>query len=1222
MSRPYWVTKAGSIGAGRVPELIFFEAPLEVIDPTGATITYTFLSGELPPGIQVIKSGLIQGVPVVLNPIKVDEERKYIFTVRATAARTDGNVVVDRSFELTVHSVFPPIITPKTTNLQSSFDGKKYEVQLTAIEENPNAVLEWKITQGYLPPGLTLDSAGLISGYIGLQPGLYDTGIKGYDAIDTVDESIKQPFDKFPYDYAGRARHKRYTFTVQVGDGANYDSFTYSILVVAKGLFTTDQDTLTTAGFDPENISLTIDNDDITVDADQRYVPIITTPAGALPTIRQENNFAFQFAAIDFENDEIGWTISLADGSGFDQNGSRVYPEDVVSQIVWFYDNNEGSIDANAGTVSYTVNSEPYFGSVEVTSAVAWWGNTYIAELVEGVDFTIVSDSIIVDANVANAVVSGSGRIGANITVTPISNPEPVTGVGYDYALFDQSESKLPPVIEMNSDTGWLAGTISAQPEVEKTYSFIISAYKKDYPTYISDPVTYELTILGDAYDQITWISPSSLGTIINGGISELNIQAVSTLGKDIVYSLQSSKFQRLPQGLKLLDNGLIVGRATFRHFTVDGGNTTFDKVTTNFDNLYTFTVLAETTDGSASSTKTFTIRIDNVFKNPYENLYLNAFPSLDQRSTFYNIVNNTDIFPDELLYRKEDPWFGRANDIKFLEIAGANPSSLAEYVDAISNNHYWKRINFGQVKTAIATDEFYNTKYEVVYVEVEDSLNPQNYDVKERVDLTSRINPYLEHGQEYSIVYPNTLENMEKQITDNIGYTSRGLLPGWMTSVQPDKNVLGFTRAIVLAYTVPGASKLIAYRLKDNGIQFNQINFTADRYELDNALSAYYDTTANEFIQGKETTFDHLNLGAGTLDGAVVDYAVNQAFDSINSRTVNYINQNGGIDGVTSFNSGDLLIFAQQENYFSETGPNDGWNDYRDLWLGNSLDDNDTNDYFDMDRYDDYTIIPGYKEKQQNIVNPQLVITTTTGSNFLYIPYVLGFNYIGKSVEAFSGIGVNTYITDQEVDTLGGGLVTKLTISSPATVDMTAGSAVTLKSAFITDIVSSGYTLTPQLMPKDLRIGCVLIGTGIPANTIVTDLTDTVITVNNNLQTAVASNTVVSYAITNQRAGVWKIVINDNVVNLEFQQEIELGQKVKVLDGRTYGFTFLTYNPILDIGQTVPSYTRWTSSGTTTTDYTVFDGNGTRFFDYRDSYAEPGVGDKYIKFPQIGVFT
>ena len=75
-------------------------------------------------------------------------------------------------------------------------------------------------------------------------------------------------------------------------------------------------------------------------------------------------------------------------------------------------------------------------------------------------------------------------------------------------------------------------------------------------------------------------------------------------------------------------------------------------------------------------------------------------------------------------------------------------------------------------------------------------------------------------------------------------------------------------------------------------------------------------------------------------------------------------------------------------------------------------------------------------------------------------------------------------------------------------------------------------------------------------------------------------------------------------------------------------GLVQLGRNPFtLEGTQTVPRYKYWDAgveaeAGSDDKDYTRFDGGGTRFFDYRDSYRDPEDGDKYLKFPQIGVFT
>jgi hypothetical protein len=166
----------------------------------------------------------------------------------------------------------------------------------------------------------------------------------------------------------------------------------------------------------------------------------------------------------------------------------------------------------------------------------------------------------------------------------------------------------------------------------------------------------------------------------------------------------------------------------------------------------------------------------------------------------------------------------------------------------------------------------------------------------------------------------------MASAITGQLGYTNQGALPGWMTSTQEDNKPLGFVRSIVLAYTQPNASKLIAYRLKSNGIEFNNIDFVADRYALDNHLSKNYNKVTNKFITSVETTFDRINRIGKVLH--TVDYALrNTTFESINGQTVDYIRNRGGLDGVQAFEAGQRLVFAQQEQYAYNTSPNDGWN-------------------------------------------------------------------------------------------------------------------------------------------------------------------------------------------------------------------------------------------------------------------------------------------------------
>jgi len=799
MANPIWTTTSGSLGI--VPENQFFSLQLVATDPQGGAVTFESLAGTFPPGLNVNRTGRLQGIPVVTDVVNANSS--YEFTIRA---QDSHGLVTDRTFSMSVSNIVPPQITPRVSNLGSIFDGSFYNLQLRAIEINPNADLMWALTGGTLPPGMSLSTSGVLSGFITPVPIDGNGGEFGFSAV---------PYNQFGFENAPTYQNNVFTFTVKVYDGFNYDSLTYTIKVIAKGNFEAD------TTLDTTDLNLTVDNDN-------RYIPIMSTPSQALPLIRSSSKFAFKFEAYDPNDYPLTFTLSTGGSSGFDQDGTS----------------------------------------------------------------------------------------------------------GFDTTGFDQSSLSVPPGLTLDTTSGWLTGTIGYQAEAVKTYDFNISAFETDYPAYTSKAVQYSMTVLGDVTNTITWSTAANLGIIDNGSISQLGISAISNANKTLTYSLVTDH-SHLPQGLQLLPSGLIVGRTTFEYFTLDSDATTIDGGSRIFDNLYTFTVKATSTDDTVSSEQVFTIRINNFNKTPYENLYLKALPTLDQRQTFFSIVNNTEIFPENLLYRSSDPNFGRARDIRSLFLVGLNPGMIDDYAAAMATNTYNKRIEFSDIKTARAVDANFNTKYEVVYIELKD-------DAVYKGESPANRN-YDPHLQEY--VYPNSFANMVDVIDSALGYANRGALPEWMSSPQSDKKTLGFTRAIVLAYTVPGASKLIAYRLKSNGITFNSIDFVADRYDLDNVYSKNYDIDNSKFILSRETTFDRIKR-PGTVPYSA-DYGLRGiSFDMINGQTVDSVRARGGFDGITEFVDQQTVLFLQQENYAGVASANDGW-------------------------IDGSTVVPGWNEYKNSTVIP-----------------------------------------------------------------------------------------------------------------------------------------------------------------------------------------------------------------------------------------------------------
>jgi hypothetical protein len=743
---------------------------------------------------------------------------------------------------------------------------------------------------------------------------------------------------------------------------------------------------------------------------------------------------------------------------------------------------------------------------------------------------------------------------------------------GFDSSKFDQGVLDLPMGLTISQTGGWIYGIAPAQLENQREYDFEVVAYKRDNPAYF-DKKLYTLTVLGDLNNKIEWITDNDLGSIQNGKISDLHVKArhVNQSGpRNLIYFLTSDQKQSLPQGLHLSTTGLIIGKVSFELFGLDSARATLDEDKTTFDLTYHFTVTAQTSDAGVSASKTFVLQVIRRNTSPYENLYLRAFPEQSERNAFQSLLQNKTLFPTEFIYRTEDPYFGVASDMKTLFLPGLSPSSLAEYTIAASKNHFKKRLVFGQIKTAVALDANFNTKYEVVYVELKDENTNQNgLGPKNSTNLSDVIkNPFWDsRGNKYTTIYPNSFDNMQTVMTDAIGYDNKGALPDWMTSRQANGRVIGFTRALVLAYTTPGTSELIAYRLKSYQFNFNDLEFVVDRYQLDNSYSDYYNVATGNFLTDAETTFDRYpKLIDLFTDAGVVNYAVSVPFEQLNRRNVADINSTaGGLDGIKYFRDGETLVFAQQEfDLIQETTNryNQGWANVLTTW------DDPAWDYDSNISDNPYTPEYGY-----------IVVSWAPNTRFAAGVTLL---YNGK------------YYRVNESFTSGG--IFELAVVEYG-FDRNSGNYD--QQTFDSSVVLSALTELPKPGNKNKTPGI-----GWDASNYVPGFQE-----------------YTSQGVPNQRAGIWQISIDRNqFVTLKFIKEIKSHNKLYVKNGRTYGSSNIFYDPVIKTGNTVPNYSVIPQQ--LSTRYTTFDGGGTRFFNYRNEFTEPGVGDKYIKFTKLGVFT
>jgi hypothetical protein len=1178
MSVVSWITPRGILGT--VPENEYYSFQLQATDSDSQPLFYSFISGELPAGVYITRSGELRGIPTILS--SVGQKAVYSFTIRVT---NPNGTVADRSFSLNVNNIKGPQIIPRPDLIGSWFDGSFLDYTFESINDNPSARETWSVIAGELPPGVTFTRDGRIFGYLDIIAN--NTAELGFEAA---------PIETTIFDVLPISKDRFYNFTVQVTDGAKFDTVNVRVLVVSKNSFTAD------------NAITLINNSFITIDisADDKYRPIILNPPTSLPTLVAGSIFAYKFLAYDPQDEDVSWAIEENANSGMDELDAAI-----------------GEVLTGLGSSSVTV------GFASTTSRVVVFLND--VRLTGFTDYTLAGSTL------------------TFTTATPTS--EDVIFIqyiqdttGFDSLKFDQGSSTIPSGLRIDARSGWIIGTLPlGQEEDIKTYEFNVQAYRTFYPQLISKKVTFILNVKRSLNEEIIWNTPADLGTIENGAISEIEISATNTLGKELQYSIVYEPYKRTPQGLRFLKTGRFTGRVTFRYFTLDGTvavlniqsaedlavgmtvqgvgvaagceitaiidsntievrpaiyvtqgsiltftnsqisksvSTTSNAISTNidsggttFDRTCGFTVKAQAKDASISSIKTFTIRTLPRNLAPYENVYLKALPKQEQREALKEILEDTDIFPTELLYRPDDPYFGLQKNLKFLFLPGLSTSTAADFVSSIANNHYFKSINFGDVKTARAVDSVGNVSYEVVYVDVVDT---QSYATAgPPLKITPSIkNKFLYDVDSYSDIYPNSFPNMKYRLESGIGYSNRGSLPTWMTSVQEDGRVLGLTRGVVLAYTQPDASKLVAYRLAASGFEINSISFVADRYQWDNYLSKFYNTTTNTFEPSRSTTFDRYPTAT---TGDLIETTVQFAVGGTNSITIQ-TNINVGFGWIVSGRDSDSSI------------P-----------LGT-------------------TITAISKTVGETVLTLSNNVTASAGAAI--------------RIDGKTNVDYAVFVPYTSIDgSLLGYVRSQFFIDGTANFSRDETIVFAQQEGFFDNPASDGWvnengTIVPGYLEK-------------------------------------TSNS--SGSVINQRGGVWKITWqdiptsgfdadglgfdqvspglyqsrfdqgSDSEVRLEFVKEIILRQTVKVRTGRSYPQTTLEYTNAE--GRAVPSYRPFNFIGAPSGLETTFDGGtcvmrtgytpgtgvsagGTTFSSNRDKYIIPESEDKYIKFPQTGVFV
>jgi hypothetical protein len=653
-------------------------------------------------------------------------------------------------------------------------------------------------------------------------------------------------------------------------------------------------------------------------------IPAFVTPAGLIATFADAGPASVK---IEFFDDDVGddLTASLADGElppgmtvGKDGTISGIIPPIATSNLYTFSIAVTDTKSSNLRSFSIQVNksdqTKPFLTNALPSNLGTFRSDNFFAYQFKGFDFG--------EQTLEYVVVPGLGR-------------------------------ELPPGTQLDSETGWLYGYFPELGLTENTYNFRIQVRERDTPSSISPEYDFSVKLIGLIDSQIEWITPENVGTIGNGEISTLKIEATNLANRSLQYRLAPGRYpipdtgvyNKLPQGLELLPSGDIAGRVSFNTFSVDNGSTTFDKNSrtrfvrneTTFDMTFEFTANAYSSDGLISVFKNFVITVVRKYNEPFENLYIKAMPPQNDRDLINSLLQNSDIFPPKLMYRNEDLYFGVAKHVIYEHAFGLKTSTIEKYISSLYKNHYLKNLTIGSIETAQARDSNNNVIYEVVYSRIIGGmLNDLGQSVSK--ELTWPY-PISIEGDPTPIdtVYPNSLINMRDQVNDVVGQVDT-VLPLWMTSKQQDGRVLGFTPAWVIAYVKPGFGQQIAYNVRTQfGQELNKVDFKVDRYSLDRTLSKNWDPVAEMWVPvGAETTFDlvdHYRLIDDSTAPGGINYRVGDQI-LINGTqvggltpnnnimlTVSEVDDLGGV--IDAFCQGIAPLFSAGNTFTAVTGNN-----------------------------------------------------------------------------------------------------------------------------------------------------------------------------------------------------------------------------------------------------------------------------------------------------------
>jgi hypothetical protein len=793
MAQPNWNTPAGSIGS--FPALInaFFQLSAVAVLPA-TTVTYELISGSLPNGVSIDEDGLISGIPTL-----VTSNITSTFTVRVTDNL--GNIR-DRTFSMTITgSAVPQFLTPNGSILTTP-DSVWVEIPIAYSNPKTDNPIIIQVKEGSLPPGLEVDTLGIIRGYANAPIVILNQEMVQTTATETISGNnsivvasttgfvvgrpvtfsgavfgnvntgvtyyVKSILNSTSFTITATQNGPTYTLS----DNTGLMNITLPVVSIGNPTIRTFNFTLELSsplGDDFGNFSITVINQNLPVSQGGPGKP----PNSRLPVLFNTRPPTFD---INDSDPYYGYYIlppvaptTSADMGKFhsgDYFAFKMIGNDFDGNpIKYLYSNLPSSLtgDVNTGWITGTPTlTTTGLSTFNFSVGVYKSGNPIYASPLYNFTFTLENN---ITGDITWITNNNLGQL-LNGTISTLS-VKASSDVELNYRIISGS---LPPNLTLLNN-GEITGRVAFQPTNEflnqdetSSYTFMVEAYSEIYPS-VSSNKTFNVSVLQE-FSQPTDI---------------LYIKAAPPINDRTILQQLLTDETIIPTNYLYRPNDEYFGKAT--------------------------SVVYEHAYGIyASDIQQY---LQAVTRNHYW-----RYLTLGEIKTA--IARND---AGEIIY-----------EVVYSEVIDnlVNPQGVS-----IQTPIVWPR------KIDLGLGPWY-TSITDIYTSYNISLSPGYY--------TSRTPGYAR------TLYPNSLYNMRNRVADVIGqeYNSK-ILPQWMTSQQINGSTLGYTQAWVIAYTKPGYAEIVKNNIntlwKDpigNVYTLNLINFQIDRFSVNKSATYDYDNNTN----------------------------------------------------------------------------------------------------------------------------------------------------------------------------------------------------------------------------------------------------------------------------------------------------------------------------------------------------------------------------------------